>query len=173
MKKPSMLPVFATILSPLTSSWPGFKQAANWLMKEDIFFQTMLPGARAPSSLESGAERLKFVFNEKTGDEAYAEFLASIGNDRHRWPANLNGLDTLIRKTVIDRQARMTDVVLDRVQDAYRDSSREYRDLLCEMIAERIVGNGRETARDAMLMTFAEIELADRANVRSTLSESV
>ncbi len=88
MKKPSMRPVFAIVLSPLTSSWPGFKQAANWLMTEDIFFQTMLPGARAAryevEILESGAERLKFVFNEKTGDEAYAEFLASIGNDRHR-----------------------------------------------------------------------------------------
>jgi hypothetical protein len=171
MKKPSMRPVFATMLSPITSFWPGFKQAANWLLKEDMFFQTMLPQAHTVRyevlTLESGAERLKFHFGEKSGDEAYAEFLATIHakEQRQRWPANLNGLDALIRKTIIDRQVSMTEITRDRVKATYRSSSREDRDLLREMIGE-LGGGGREAARDALLMTVAEIDLAGRETSR-------
>jgi hypothetical protein len=161
------------MFAPITTFWPGFKQAANWMMKEDIHFQTVLPQAHTVSyevvRLESGAERLKFSFGGNTGDAAYAEFLMSIqaNEQRKKWPSTLDGLNALISRTVIERQARAIERVVSLAQASYRCSNREDRDLLREMIME--IGISRPAARDALLASIDEIELGSASKESARL----
>lgn len=178
MKKPSMRPVFASLFIPITTFWPGFKQAANWLMKEDIHLQTMLPKAQSLSyevvRFESGAERLKLNFGDKSGEEAYAEFTGSIQDEyqRTQWPSTLDGLNALVSRTMIERQARAIERVVSIVQATYRYSNREDRDLLREMIGE--LGVTRPAAKAALLISIDEIELglAKRESARFVVNHA-